>query len=72
MLRVNPLTRPYTLVLPVQCEYFALQGIMQLINTIMLALKKVNPNLDILIRETSPIIITHAGHGAYAVMFYTE
>lgn len=34
--------------------------------------KEVNPNLDILIRETSPIIITHAGHGAYAVMFYTE
>lgn len=34
--------------------------------------KEVNPNLDILIQETSPIIITHAGHGAYAVMFYTE
>lgn len=34
--------------------------------------KEVNPNLDILVRETSPIIITHAGHGAYAVMFYTE
>ncbi|MBN6048931.1 DegV family protein [Lactobacillus helveticus] len=34
--------------------------------------KEVNPNVNILIRETSPIIITHAGHGAYAVMFYTE
>lgn len=34
--------------------------------------KDVNPNLDILIQETSPIIITHSGHGAYAVMFYTE
>lgn len=34
--------------------------------------KAVNPKLDILIQETSPIIITHAGHGAYAVMFYTE
>lgn len=34
--------------------------------------KEVNPNLKILIRETSPIIITHSGHGAYAVMFYTE
>lgn len=34
--------------------------------------KEVNPNLDILIQETSPIIITHSGHGAYAVMFYTE
>lgn len=35
-------------------------------------LKKVNPNMDILVQETSPIIITHAGHGAYAVMFYSE
>lgn len=35
-------------------------------------LKEINPNLDILIQETSPIIITHAGHGAYAVMFYSE
>lgn len=34
--------------------------------------KEVNPKLDILIQETSPIIITHSGHGAYAVMFYTE
>lgn len=34
--------------------------------------KEVNPNLEILIQETSPIIITHAGHGAYAVMFYSE
>lgn len=32
----------------------------------------VNPKLKILIQETSPIIITHAGHGAYAVIFYTE
>lgn len=34
--------------------------------------KEVNPNLEILVQETSPIIITHAGHEAYAVMFYTE
>lgn len=34
--------------------------------------KEVNPNLDVLIQETSPIIITHAGHGAYAVMFFTK
>lgn len=34
--------------------------------------KQVNPNLEILLQETSPIIITHSGHGAYAVMFYTE
>ena len=35
------------MLIPVQCEYFALEGIMQLINTIMLAQRKVNPNLDI-------------------------
>ena len=32
---------------PVQCEFFALEGIMQLLNTIMLAQKSLNPNLDI-------------------------
>ena len=35
------------IIIPVQCEFFALEGIMQLINTIMLAQKKLNPKLDI-------------------------
>ncbi len=47
ILTTNALAAANSVLIPVQCEYFALEGIMQLINTIMLAQKKVNPNLDI-------------------------
>ena len=47
ILTTNALGASDSVLIPVQCEYFALEGIMQLINTIMLAQKKVNPNLDI-------------------------
>ena len=36
-----------SVMIPVQCEFFALEGIMQLLNTIMMAQKNLNPNLDI-------------------------
>ena len=47
LLNTNALSASDSVLIPVQCEYFALEGIMQLINTIMLAQRKVNPNLDI-------------------------
>lgn len=47
ILTTNALASADSVLIPVQCEYFALEGIMQLINTIMLAQRKVNPNLDI-------------------------
>ena len=47
ILTTNALAASNSVLIPVQCEYFALEGIMQLINTIMLAQKKVNPELDI-------------------------
>ena len=47
ILTTNALAAADSVLIPVQCEYFALEGIMQLINTIMLAQKKVNPDLDI-------------------------
>mgnify|MGYP004635890237 FL=1 len=47
ILTTNALCAANSVLIPVQCEYFALEGIMQLINTIMLAQKKVNPDLDI-------------------------
>ena len=47
ILTTNALAAADSVLIPVQCEYFALEGIMQLINTIMLAQKKVNPNLTI-------------------------
>ena len=47
MLTTNALTASDSVIIPVQCEFFALEGIMQLLNTIMLAQKNLNPTLDI-------------------------
>jgi len=46
-LTTNALAASDSVLIPVQCEYYALEGIMQLINTVMLAQRKVNPKLDI-------------------------
>ncbi|MDO4912217.1 MAG: DegV family protein [Lactobacillus sp.] len=32
----------------------------------------IDPQIDIYVAETSPVIMTHAGSGAYAILFYTE
>ncbi len=47
LLTTNALTASDSVIIPVQCEFFALEGIMQLLNSIMLAQKKLNPSLDI-------------------------
>lgn len=33
-------------------------------------IKAINPKIDVLVAETSPIIATHAGNGAYAILYY--
>ncbi|MBU3827797.1 MAG: DegV family protein [Candidatus Lactobacillus pullistercoris] len=35
-------------------------------------IKEINPEIDVLVAETSPIIATHAGNGAYAILYYME
>ena len=47
LITTNALTASDSVIIPVQCEFFALEGIMQLLNTIMMAQKNLNPNLDI-------------------------
>ena len=47
ILTTNALTASDSVIIPVQCEFFALEGIMQLLSTIRLAQKKLNPSLDI-------------------------
>jgi len=47
ILTTNALTAADSVIIPVQCEFFALEGIMQLLNTIILAQKNLNPTLDI-------------------------
>lgn len=47
ILTTNALTASDSVIIPVQCEFLALEGITQLLNTIMLTQKKLNPNLTI-------------------------
>ena len=47
ILTTNALTAADSVIIPIQCEFFALEGVMQLLNTIMLAQKNINPNLGI-------------------------
>ena len=47
LITTNALTASNSVIIPVQCEFFALEGIMQLLNTIMLAQKSLNPDLSI-------------------------
>ncbi|VAX22992.1 Chromosome (plasmid) partitioning protein ParA [hydrothermal vent metagenome] len=47
LLTLNALTASESVIIPVQCEYFALEGLGQLLNTINLVRKNLNPNLSI-------------------------
>ena len=47
VITTNALTASNSVIIPVQCEFFALEGITQLLKTIMLAQKGLNPTLDI-------------------------
>ena len=47
LITVNALTAADSVIIPVQCEYFALEGISNLLHTIRIIKKKLNPNLQI-------------------------
>ena len=47
MLTVNALTAADTVLVPIQCEYYALEGLSQLIHTIELVQERLNPKLEI-------------------------
>ncbi len=47
LLTLNALTAAHAIVIPIQCEYFALEGLGKLLNTIKSIQKIHNPNLDI-------------------------
>lgn len=47
LITVNALTAADSIIIPVQCEYFALEGISKLLNTIRIIKSKLNPNLEI-------------------------
>ena len=47
LITVNALTAANSVIIPVQCEYFALEGISKLLNTIKIVKAKLNPALEI-------------------------
>ena len=47
LLTVNALTASDSVIIPVQCEYFALEGLGKLLNTIKIIQNNLNPDLEI-------------------------
>lgn len=47
LLTINALCFAQEVIVPIQCEYYALEGLGQLLNTIRLVQKNLNPNLEI-------------------------
>lgn len=47
MLTLNALAAADGILVPVQCEYYALEGLTDLMNTLRIVKKRINPNLEI-------------------------
>jgi chromosome partitioning protein len=47
LLTLNALTAANTILVPIQCEYYALEGLSQLMNTVKLVQRHLNPQLDV-------------------------
>jgi len=47
LITINALTAAHSVIVPVQCEYFALEGLGKLLNTIKIVQNRFNPNLSI-------------------------
>ena len=47
MLTVNSMTSASTVLVPIQCEYYALEGLSQLIHTVNLVKDRLNADLDL-------------------------
>lgn len=46
MLTINAMTTADTVLVPIQCEYYALEGLSQLLHTVNLVKERLNPNLE--------------------------
>ena len=47
LLTINTLTAAGSIIIPIQCEYYALEGLSQLMNTVKLVQQHLNPRLEI-------------------------
>ncbi len=78
LLTVNGLTAANSVLVPMQCEYFAMEGVSQLLNTIERVRESLNPSLEIegialtmyddrmnLARQVAQEVRTHFGEKVY-------
>ncbi len=78
LLTINALTAAHSYLVPLQCEYFALEGLSQLLNTVSLIRKNLNPQLaeegivltmfdsrNNLANEVVKEVRTHFGHQVF-------
>lgn len=49
MLTINAMTTADSVLVPIQCEYYALEGLSQLIHTIDLVQQRLNPNFTLMV-----------------------
>ena len=47
LLTLNSLTAAHSLIIPIQCEYFSLEGLCKLLNTVKIVQRRLNPELTI-------------------------
>ena len=47
LLTINALTAAHSVLIPLQCEYYALEGISQLLTTVQLIRRRLNPSLSV-------------------------
>ena len=47
LLTINALTAANTVLVPIQCEYYAMEGLSQVLKTVNLVQKKLNPALEV-------------------------
>lgn len=83
LLTLNALTAADSVLIPVQCEYYALEGLGQLLNTISIVRYRLNTGLDIegvlltmfdtrlrLSNQVVEEVIRHFGHNAFKTVIY--
>lgn len=83
LLTLNALTAADSVLIPVQCEYYALEGLGQLLNTISIVRYRLNTALDIegvlltmfdtrlrLSNQVVDEVIRHFGHNAFKTVIY--
>lgn len=47
LITINALTAANSVIIPVQCEYYALEGLGKLLNTVKIIQSRLNPNLEV-------------------------